>query len=68
MVAYHAPMGGTRGKRSQPIIKNGSQTNQQRKEGNGYRSQDPVWNERNDHRSSRSQQKVRRYLGSLDSI
>ncbi|EAQ91952.1 predicted protein [Chaetomium globosum CBS 148.51] len=52
------PDGGTRGKRSQPIIKNGSQTNQQRNEGNGYRSQDPVWNERNDHRSSRSQQKL----------
>ncbi|EAQ86815.1 hypothetical protein CHGG_08068 [Chaetomium globosum CBS 148.51] len=51
------PDEGTRGKRSQPIIKNGSQTNQQRNEGNGYRSQDPVWNERNDHRSSRSQQK-----------
>ncbi|KAH6649360.1 hypothetical protein F5144DRAFT_552729, partial [Chaetomium tenue] len=33
------PDGGVRGERPQPIIKNGSQTNQERNGGNGYRSQ-----------------------------
>ena len=38
MAACRVPIG-ARGKRSQPIIKNGSQTNQKRNEGNGYHSQ-----------------------------